>query len=335
MSTISVDPQLQAIEEKLVSIEKDLSDPKHYVNDLLANNAPKKNFYKTWAEILEQKCILLNTPEKIPEISNTIRRKLISLNRERQINWMYDALPFKYKQHKYNPRHEIPITLVQPTNNSSKSYEKENKLYLDMLDNHITACKAIRRKLEYKEFLSKKDENGNLLLSPDRVASDIKILEAADRLMTDMWDDRKAVSVYTQHFLVAMVTRFNTGYATGTYLGYIKDFGAKAMNKSVKVLDNLLSPKQVTKITRGLGKDLHKRYDPKNKDEAQSMGFYGDQCTACESWRVEYETVYNEENDTIDKKCRCYGCNETWAPVLEMLPNANQGGLRIDREESY
>jgi len=305
------------LNKKLTHIHEDLVNPEHYLPDLLKNDAPKKTFYFEWAKILELKYIIEDTPNLIAEISNTIRIKLISLNHQNKLSWMYDSLPGKYKQHKYNP------AWGEPTNNSSPNinYELENKLTIDRITEHITVFEAIREKLKTTEFLSKRNKKGRLLLNPNRVKSDYTILQAADKFAKDVFDDRKDVSIHTQHYLITMVMRYNLGHATGAYLGFIKDFRAKARKKSIDILDDLLSTKQVRKIMRGLTKELHARYDPKNKQEAQLTGFYGDQCSNCESWRVDFDYVYSEETDTTEKLCTCHGCNESWVPKLEVLPN--------------
>jgi len=322
------DSFLLLINYKLDNIDADLQNPRHYINNLLSQSAPKKSFYVTWAELLEDKYNITNQHEEISSIANTMRKKLISLNKQSQIVWMYESLPSKYKLHKLNPAD----VYGEQTNNSSPhiNYELENKPYIDMIDNTIQALYTIKKKLETTEFLTKKDKHNNYLLDPKRIQTDITILNAANDLLLDVWDNRKAVSIYTQHFLISMVLRFNIGHATGAYLGFIKDFGAKAMKKSTTILDNLLSSKQVGKIMRGLTKDLHKRYDPKNKDEAQLMGFWGDQCM-CDSWRATYETIYDEANKKLERKCKCHGCNETWIPTLELLPSAKPS-IIIDAE---
>ena len=102
------------------------------------------------------------------------------------------------------------------------------------------------------------------------------------------------------------------------------------MKKSITRLDNLLSTKQVGKIMRGFTKELHGRYDPKNKQEAQLTGFWGDQCI-CESWRVTYESIYDETTKTLSRKLKCHKCNETWMPQLEVLPSARPS-IIIDAE---
>lgn len=319
---------LVLIAEKEHQIESDLLNPTHYVNDLLSSS-PKKNFYNNWAELLEIKYNIEGTPELIPKISNVIRRKLISLNKDTQITWMYEVLRFKYKQHKTN----YSETYGEHTESSSPNinYELENKPYIDMLDHYVTTIEAIITKLKTTEFLTKKDKKENLLLDPGRIQSDITILNAACDLLADVWDNRKEVSIYTQHFLIAMMLRFNAGHATGAYLGFIKDFGAKAMKKSSDNLDNLLSPKQAGKIMRGLTKELHARYDPKDKDDAQLLGFYGDQCE-CDSWRVSYETIYNNITEMLERKCKCHKCNNIWMPKMEVLPGSR--GVIIDQEET-
>jgi len=257
------DSFLLQIDAKLDSIETDLQNPAHYINDFLSQSSPKKSFYVTWAKLLEDKYTITNQPDEISSIAYTMRKKLISLNKQSQIIWMYESLPFKYKLHKLNPADEYG----EHTENSSPNinYELENKPYIDMLENTIQALNIIKKKLETTEFLTKKDKYNNYLLDPKRIQTDITILNAANDLLLDVWDNRKAVSIYTQHFLISMVLRFNTGHATGAYLGFIKDFGARAMKKSTTILDNLLSSKQVGKIMRGLTKDLHKRYDPKKQ----------------------------------------------------------------------
>lgn len=309
--------------ERLACIDIDLQNPKHYLHALLSNDSPKKTFYQTWAKILEDKYILEDTPEKIPFISNQLRRKLISMKQDSKIVWMYGCLAPKYKQRDFNPAD----LYGEQTKTSSPNinYEVENKQYIDRITDHIAACTKIREKLKSVEFLSKKDKKGVLLLEPGRVQSDLKIMDAADNLMVDMWDNRTEVSVNTQHMLVSMVLRFNSGYAAGAYLGFIKDFGAAAMGKSVSALGSLLSPKQVGKIMRGLCKNLHVRYDPKSKDEAMETGFYGDRCENCFSWRVVYESIYNTNKGALETRSRCYGCNETWVPELELLPGMRDG----------
>jgi len=67
--------------------------------------------------------------------------------------------------------------------------------------------------------------------------------------------------------------------AGGIYLSMLRKFGAQKVEHAKYILSNYIVPKQTTKKMAGKTPQLHLRYDPKNKKEAEDRGFYGTECS--------------------------------------------------------
>lgn len=131
-------------------------------------------------------------------------------------------------------------------------------------------------------------------------------------LADDAFDERKKIPLHTQHILfhIATITTYNN--TAGMYIKRVKRFGEILAGDSLKIAD--ITSKQVTKTIKGRVSKMLPLYDPKNRDEAISNGFYGKQCTDpdCKSWRV--------ERDIGKNKLRCFACDNRFPIKTELLP---------------
>ena len=147
-------------------------------------------------------------------------------------------------------------------------------------------------------------------------------------------NEKQLIDPFTMHLLAMAYTETTQNNAGGLYIMKKMDLAKRRHAESLlqfKKIDEfakLVSEKQTKKAMEGKIKEIHQRYEPKDKDQAMDQGFSGQQCENCKSFRVGYDRVpnpdYDKEKDPLYKKhdtrLMCYGCLMLVQKKTENLP---------------
>ena len=146
------------------------------------------------------------------------------------------------------------------------------------------------------------------------------------------YNDKTKIPTMTEHLLVLAYEEETQNAAGGLYLSMLRKFGAQKVEHAKDILSNYIVPKQTTKKMAGKTPQLHPRYDPKNKQEAEDRGFYGTKCSneKCPSfgYRIDYDRVVvgkkidevtGEAKNIYDNKLVCFACETIQIPTTTKL----------------
>jgi len=90
----------------------------------------------------------------------------------------------------------------------------------------------------------------------------------------EAWDGREKVLSTQQHIMAYCLSGFSLNHAYIEYVRYAKE-------------DTKLTEKQASKMARLQTNKIDHLFEPKNFMEAKELGFYGQQCGKCGSFRTE------------------------------------------------
>jgi hypothetical protein len=102
----------------------------------------------------------------------------------------------------------------------------------------------------------------------------------------EAWDGREKVLSTQQHIMAYCLSNFSLNHAYVEYIKYAKE-------------DTKLTEKQASKIMKLQTNKIDSLFDPKNFMEAKELGFQGQQCSTCGSWRTEARWSPEAERDML------------------------------------
>ena len=228
------------------------------------------NFLRVYDDLIENKIVSKN---------NILQKKTLSLSKNLEFYNLikkrgWHALPSNPHNSRKNENvNKIRFNSIRYTT----PFEKENKRIIDIL-------------LEYK-FLFDKNKEKILNTMHHLTNNEIRFLFKAHKKINQLQNKSNITPIEIMNSI--------------NLLSYILSLLAGAYHTRVKDLH--LSSKHIKRILNGRIRNLHPLYDPKNRDEAITMDFYGLSCPNCNSWRVDKE-VYIGKQDLL----YCWACNSNF-----------------------
>jgi len=301
--------RISYLNDRIQQIKRDLENPASAIHELYASNSPKKDLILQWAHYTEELHDYGVYSDDVNTISTYIKSELKKMGLEQAVHYVHEVLPFKYKNEEKSHREDQDDLSGPTTQNDSEKkpksfYINENKHYIECINITSELLKFLKKQLQERHFES--------VLVKEEMEEFLTAHENLVRLTYNVWNEKRKDMTQTHAALFELVTHFTPSHAAGEYMSKIKD-----MFK--------LTGKQATKILKREIRDLHPLYDPKNKVEACLVGFYGQRCGNCGSWRVKYlpqktlrKHIFHVDV-TREFQCYCFQCKEVFDAKTEKI----------------
>lgn len=310
-----IDAEIKQYEKVIDDFEKSIEN-KDELMKKLATSAGKTHVVIEIADALEHLYDYGKSEIPTNEIATYLVKKLDGYVAPSTV---WDNLPSRFKSHKKNPNDNKELEeLRNRSENSSLNIEpeKENTAWILSINNQIDFLKSFRTKLCNSHFVS-------LLPNEDKknLAETLHKINTIIKIANKIFDDRQSVPVEFQHLLAAAFIENTDNFAAGIYISKVKDFGANRSQQAREKLKKLaeagskfekepdtMTSKQAMKIQLGKIRIIAEIYEPKNRNEALLMNYYGTQCPnpECRSWRI--ETQLNGSKI----ECHCFACEQNF-----------------------
>ncbi len=287
-NTISLDKLL----EENMWIEQELFEPGTVENNIWVSNSPRRDLITRWADNLEKLHDLGNYKEEVNTISSHISAKLRQAGMFSAIHYVRESLEFKYKNPDMMSRIEDELGEDDPHLNSSleleKNAERANKIYIAFLERTIEQLSKIKNRLQKDIILEP-------LMDQDKAEEFYILWDHYITKTREAWDGREKVLTSHQYIMGWFLSSYSLNHAYEEYQKYIK------VN-----MDRMASftPKQAGKLVKGQVKRVQDIFDPKTFNQAMDLGFYGQQCGNCGSWRTIQK--YNSDASVKDFQLFCF-----------------------------
>jgi len=275
----------EEIKQELSWIETALQDPNSVEHRIYLSNAPRKDLITRWASNLEKLHEAGEFHQDINTISTYISQKFRAWKMESAVHYVREVLDFKYKIITNKAKDED-----NPRQNSSDllSFEAEqsNQTLLQFLTNTVEALKSNIDRLKKDVLLQSnipENEQEQLYLNWAHVL----------KRHQEAWDGREKVLSSTQHLMAYALSNYSLNHSYVEYVKYAKE-------------DTKLTEKQASKMSRLQTNKIDELFNPKTFAEAKELGFYGQQCGKCGSWRTEMR--WNPE--AKDNQLYCFSIHE-------------------------
>lgn len=225
---------------------------------------------------------------------------MMGVPRHKLVSKLYEDLNIYTDRHIRNILHEQNVlsegdekTEVISKNNSSfdLAIEQENEAFTILAEKMRDLWNSIAVKSRTVHILSK--------IPKVEVDEYLFLLGKNIENTSSEWDGRQDVSERQFQFLIA-ATLAGNDKATHLYIKYVKEWKP-------------LTCKQYSKLIHGKARLVPPLYDPKNRQQAVELGFYGVQCS-CGSWRV-HPSVEPTERMVV----HCYACGAEFEAKTEKL----------------
>jgi len=265
-------------------IETALTDPHSVEHRIYLSDAPRKDLITRWASNLE---ILSNAGEfhqDVNTISGYIQTKFRTWGMERAQHYVSAVLDFKYKDvsHTINAYREDPSSYENRTDSSNLlSFEAKqtNTLLISFMLHTINALKSNIDRLRKDVILESKlpeKEQELMFLNWQHIL----------KRHQEAWDGREKVLSTQQHIMAYCLSGFSLNHAYIEYVRYAKE-------------DTKLTEKQASKMARLQTNKIDHLFEPKNFMEAKELGFYGQRCGKCGSFRTEKRWNTDKSKDLL------------------------------------
>jgi len=299
--------KIQEIKNKIEKIKNELKNPDSVTFDILSSRDPKASIFKTWAQHLEELHELGEYTEPLSTISSTIKKELRKMGLYSLVPYVHETLQQKYKSEsmdRYGDENEQMDLRGFSSQNSSSDFLKENAEYIKLIEDTQELLDFVKEKLKTTNYMSLRDREE---------FEEFKILHKnAISMCYTIFNDKKKDMIQTQAVLVDAVMHATITDGAANYLLNVKEmFG--------------FTPKQAKKILAGKVSDLHPLYEPKSKEQAMMVGFYGQRCGECGSWRVSLKIISMETT-----KCFCHKCKSTFDAKFDTKPYEAIKNLKPD-----
>jgi len=279
------------LNQEITWIEKALQDPESVEHKIYLSNAPRKDLITRWADNLEKLKEAGQWNHDLTFVSTHISNKFREWKMEGAIHYVRHVLDFKYKVITNNSNSDDDeLNGYDNRQDSSEliSFEatQSNQTLIQFMINTIDALKSNIERLKKDVFIESK--------IPDNIADQI-FLNWAHVLKRhqEAWDGREKVLSSTQHLMAYALSQYSLNHAYVEYIKYAKD-------------DTKLTEKQASKMARLQTNKVDELFNPQNFAEAKELGFRGQQCGKCGSWRT--ESKYNPEAQS--NQLFCYAIHE-------------------------
>lgn len=298
--------RISYLQNRIEQITKQLEDPASPIHEIYSNESPKRDMILKWAQYVEELHELGVYKEPLTSISSHITKEMRRMGLSQGVEYVRKILPVKYKDESKDFREDAESSGIDSRQNSSSENEKDNEEYLEMIDETIKFLKFARSKIAPIAFMS--------ILSYEEMAEFFTVHKQAIKTGYLAFNNKKKDMQNTQAILVNVMAHATTTHGAGEYLAKIKNMYE-------------FTGKQAGKILKLEARDIHPLYDPKDRYEAMKVGFYGQRCGDCGSWRVKLLGT-----DTIGKTrerfhinvpkeflCFCFGCRTWFDPRTEVI----------------
>jgi hypothetical protein len=262
---------IQTIEEEIRWIETALIDPNSVEHRIYLSNSPRKDLITRWAENLEKLHEAGKFTQEINTISTYIGSKFKSWGMDSAVHYVRHSLDFKYKNESQMRSEQEDDGGYDYREDSSNllSFEAKqaNQTLISFLTQTIEALKNNIERLKKDVILESKipeNELEEMYLNWNHIL----------KRHQEAWDGREKVLSTHQHLMAFALSNYTINHAYTKYIKYARD-------------DTSLTEKQASKIIRLQTNKVDQLFNPKNLQEAKELGFYGQQCNKCGSWRTE------------------------------------------------
>lgn len=292
------DQKITELQNKITWIKNNLGDEKSPLHEIYQNKA---DLITGWARYLEELQELGAYDKPVNTISTHIKTELRKMNLESAIPYVHEVLEFKYKND-YTDRYQNEnAPRGNPRRDSSLNTEEENADYINAVQKTIDLYKLIKTKLQRQNFCS--------LLDQQILEEHLLVWNSLLEFAFEAWDEKQKVPLTTQHILASCIAADTADFGAGQYIRNVKDLADLTSKQANKILHGFIRDKgQLGDINFRPG--ILQMYNPKNRDEALHLGFYGQPCPVCGSWRVEWKY----KGDKGDFENFCYACGKWHAP---------------------
>lgn len=294
-------------------IEKELFYPGTVENSIWSSNAPKRDLITRWAQNLEKLHNAGIYTDEVSSISTYISKKLMAADMHSSVYWVRESLDYKYKNVAMMRGDNFEdISEVDPRKDSSILLENEaiisNKLLISFYKRTIIELgKAMAR-------LSK-----DIILEPKIPANELEqmmlIWDNMIQKHREAWDGREKVLSTQQYIMGYCLANYSLNHSYSKYLLY--------QEKKLT-----LTPKQAGKLEKLQVKKVQDIFDPKSFEEAMDLGFYGQQCEKCGSWRTERR--YNNDEGTHKDQLYCFNQHQKDISPWSILRTMRLNEVRLN-----
>jgi len=264
-----LDKSLEAIVQENTWIEQELFSPGSVENSIWVSSSPKRDLVTRWAANLE----ILHTAgiykEPLDTISTFMGKKLTDAGMQSAIHWMRQNLDYKYKNREMDRGNQWDETasFTEAKDSSIDNYKEANKIYILFLQRTRDELGKVINRLETDTILEPK-------IPQDELDQFYTLWDHFIKRLREAWDGREKVLSTQQYIMGWCLSNFSLNFAYTKYLEFAKE-------------KFTLTPKQAGKLKRLQVKKVQEVFDPKNFSECVELGFYGQQCSRCGSWRTE------------------------------------------------
>ncbi len=285
-----MDVSLEQLVKENEWIEKEIFQSGSVENSIWVSNSPRRDLITRWAANLEKLHDLGKYDADVNTISSHISAKLRRAGMISAIHYVSETLEYKYKNPNISISDEDELSVENPQEISSlRNAEEVNRLYISFLDRTIEELSKIKSRLTEDIILEPMmDQN-----EADQfyVTWDHFIIRAREA-----WDGREKVLTSHQFIMGWCLSEYSLNHAYHKYQKYIKEN-----------IDRMASftPKQAGKLERGHVKRLQDIFNPDTFVQALDLGFYGQQCENCGSWRTIKK--YNSDKSIEEFQLFCFG----------------------------
>jgi len=280
LQSISPKVELEKTESEIEWIKSELNKPDSVLHNIYASDAPKKDLILHWAYKLEKLHTLGGYEHSLTHISVTIKAEMEEMGLGRTVHWVHEVLPYKYKNPAMIRGEPDPNWVVEPRKDSSNP-KIANQDLISLITDTISIFKQTRKALEKKEIIQPHIPELEFL------EFQVRWKYAMERLQ-EILDGREKVPPTTMHIMMYCIAFYTSSNIYSNYVRLRKE-------------EAELTPKQTGKIIKGHVSKYPLLNEPKNKHEAQSSGFYGQQCEECGTWRTDRR--YNSNKDKFLLLC--------------------------------
>jgi len=265
-------------------IETALNDPNSVEHRIYLSNAPRKDLITRWATNLEQLHDAGEFHQDINTISTYISNKFRQWNMESAIHYVRVVLDHKYKDesninYRYLGEERDTDYRVDSSNLLAFEAKHTNTLLISFMIHTIQALQSNIARLRKDVILQSK--------LPER-EQELMFLnwEHILKRHQEAWDGREKVLSTQQHIMAYCLSGFSLNHAYVEYVRYAKE-------------DTKLTEKQASKMARLQTNKIDHLFEPKNFMEAKELGFYGQQCGKCGSYRTEKRWNPDKSKDLL------------------------------------
>jgi len=269
-------------------IERELFTPGTVENSIWCSNAPKRDLITRWAGNLEKLHEAGIYTDEVSSISSYISDKLRKNNMYSSVHWVRHSLDFKYKR-------DYSIDDALTVENGRQDRLDSSILIQDeaILSNKLLISFYKRTIVELGKAMCRLTKD--VILEPKIPANELEqMMLIWDNMLQkhrEAWDGREKVLSTQQYIMGYCLANYSLNHSYSKYLLY--------QEKKLT-----LTPKQAGKLKKLQVKKVQDIFDPKNFEEAMDLGFYGQQCEKCGSWRTERR--YNNDQGTQKDQLYCF-----------------------------